>query len=146
MGDEIYLLKKAQTAYLKADETPTKVLSKYADFTNILLPKLAAELPEHTRINGYGIELVDDWQPPYGSIYSLGSIELETLKAHIKNNLANGFIKPFQSPTRALILFNKKPDNKLKLYVNYQGLENLTIKNQYPLPLVRKFLDRLDWV
>ena len=70
-------------------------------------------------------------------------MELETLKAYIKNNLANGFIQPSKSPTRAPILFNKKPDGSLRLCVDYKGFNNLTIKNRYPLPLVEESLDQL---
>ncbi len=106
---------------------------------------MAIELPEHTGINDHAIELMDDWQPPYGSIYSLRSIELETLKAYIKNNLVNGFIRSFKSPAGALILFDKKPDGSLRLYVDYRGLNNLKIKNWYPLPLVGESWDRLGW-
>ncbi len=94
-------------------------------------------------INNHAIKLVDDWQPPYGAIYSLGPVELKTLKTYIKNNLANVFIRPSKSFTRAPILFDKKPDSSLRLCVDYRGLNNLTIKNWYPLPLVRELLDRL---
>ncbi len=66
--------------------------------------------------------------------------------AYIKNNLANGFIRPSKSPTETLILFDKKPDGSLQLCVDYQGLNNLTIKNWYPLLLVGELLDRLGWV
>ena len=137
--------KRAQIAYLKADETPTKILSEYADFADVFSPKLAVELSEHTEINDHAIELVDNWQPPYGPIYSLGLVKLKTLKAYIKNNLVNGFIRPSKSPTRAPILFDKKPDGSLRLYVDYQGLNNLTIKNRYPLLLVGKSLNWLGW-
>ena len=41
------------------------------------------------------------------------------------------------------MLFDKKPDGSLRLCVNYQGLNNLTIKNQYLLPLINKSLDQL---
>ena len=81
------------------------------------------------RINDHIIKLVDDWQPPYDPIYSLGSMELKTLKAYIENNLANGFIWPSKSPTGVFILFDKKPDGNLRLYMDYQGLNNLIIKN-----------------
>ena len=94
-------------------------------------------------INNYAIELVDDRQPPYGPIYSLGPVELEILKAYIENNLANGFIKPSKSPAGVPILFDKKPDGGLRLCVNCQGLNNLTIKNQYFLFLVGESLDQL---
>ncbi len=139
-------LRRAQIAHLKADEPPTKVPSKYADFADVISSKMAAELPEHTRIHDHAIELVDDWQPPYGPIYSLGPVELETLKAYIKNSLASDFIRSSKSPAGAPILFDKKPDSSMRLYVDYQGLNNLIIKNRYPLPLVRESLDRLDRV
>ncbi len=119
------------------------MVSKYTDFADVFSSKLVAELLEHIGINDYAIELVDDWQPPYDPIYSLGPVELETLKAYIKNNLANGFIKPSKSPTGAPIFFDKKPDNNLRLWVDYRGLNNLTLKNSYPLPLVGESLDQL---
>ena len=70
---------------------------------------------------------MDDWQPLYGSIYSLELMKLETLKTLIENNLANNFIKPSEFSTRVPIFFNKKPDKSLKLYVDYCGLNNLII-------------------
>ena len=91
----MYLLKKAQITQLKADKASIKVLSKYADFADIFLPKLTIELLKHMKINDYAIKLLDDWQPSYGSIYSLEPVELKTLKTYIKNNLANSFIRLF---------------------------------------------------
>ncbi len=135
--------RRAQIAHLKADEAPTKVPSEYADFADIFSPKLAVELPKHTEINDHAIELVDDRQPLYGPIYSFGPVELEILKAYIENNLASSFIWPSKSPAGALILFDKKPDGSLRLCMDYRSLNNLTIKNQYFLPLVGKSLDQL---
>ncbi len=110
--------KRAQIAHLKADKAPTKVPSKYADFTDIFSLKLTAELPEHTEINNHAIELVDNWQPPYGPIYSLRPMELEILKAYIGNNLVCSFIRSSKSSTGATILFNKKLNGSLRLYMD----------------------------
>ena len=66
----------------------------------------AAELPEYTGINDHAIELKKGKQPFFGLIYSLGPVELETLKTYIETNLANGFIWPSKSPIGALILFD----------------------------------------
>ena len=118
-GDEVNPLRKTQIAHLKADKAPTKIASKYVNFADVFSLKLAIELPKHTRINDYAIELVNNWQLPYGFIYSLSFVKLETLMAYIKNNLANGFIKPSKSPVGVLILFDKKLDSSLKLYVDY---------------------------
>ena len=61
LGDAVYPLRKAQIAHLKADETPTKVLSEYADFADLFSPKLAVKLSKHTGINDHAIELEDNW-------------------------------------------------------------------------------------
>ena len=71
-------------------------------------------------------------------------MELETLKAYIETNLAYRFIRLSKSPDRAPILFNRKSDGSFRLCVNYRDFNNLTIKNRYPLPLIRKLLDRLE--
>ncbi len=52
--------RKAQIAHLKAAEALIKVPSKYADFADVFLPKLAVKLPKYTRINNHAIKLVDD--------------------------------------------------------------------------------------
>ena len=112
-----------------AEEVPTKVPAEYSDFADVFSPDLASELLEHTGINNHAIELVDGQQPPYDPIYSLEPVELETLKAYIETNLANGFIRSSKSPSNAPILFDQKSDSSLQLYVDYQNLNNLTIKN-----------------
>ena len=100
-------------------------------------------LPERIKLNGHAIDLENGKQLPYGPIYSLDLVELETLKTYIKTHLKTGFIWPSKSPASALIFFDKKPDGNFRLCMDYRGLNNLTIKNQYSLPLLGKSLDRL---
>ena len=92
-------------------------------------------------MNEHAIELEEGKQPPFGPIYSLGPVELETLKTYIETNLANGFIRPSKSLAGAPILFDRKPDGSLRLCVDYRGLNNITIKNRYLLPLIGESLD-----
>ncbi len=70
--------------------------------------------------------------------------ELLVLKKYLKENLAKGFIRVSSSPVAAPILFVRKPGEGLRLYVDYRGLNDITIKNRYPLPLIRETLDRLS--
>ena len=133
----------AQIAILKQDEALTKILPKYVGYTDIFSFDLAMELPENTGIKEHTINLMEGKQLPYRLIYSLEPVELKTLKTYIEIHLKNRFIRPFKSPTSALIIFNKKPDCSLWLYINYQGLNKFTIKNQYPLPLIGETLDPL---
>ena len=132
-----------QVAALKQDEAPTKVPTKYSNFSDVFSKKETLVVPERTDLNEHAIKLEDDKQPPYGPIYSLGPVELETLKAYIKTHLKTGFIWPSKFPAGAPILFDKKADGSLCLCVDYRGLNNLTIKNQYPLPLISESLNQL---
>ena len=139
----VHSKRQAQVGALLFDEAPTEVPAEYSDYSDVFSAENAAELPENTGMNEHAIELEEGKQPSFGPIYSLGPVELETLKTYIKTNLANGFIRPSKSPAKAPILFNRKPNGNLRLYVNYWGLNNITIKNRYPLPLIDKSLDRL---
>ena len=126
--------KQAQVGALLFDKAPTEVSAEYSDYNNIFSTENAAKLPENTGINEHAIELKEDKQPLFDPIYSLRPVELETLKTYIKTSLANSFIRSFKSPAKAPILFVQKPDRSLRLCVDYWGLNNITIKNQYPLP------------
>ena len=84
-------------------------------------------------MNEHAIELEKDKQPLFRPIYSLGPVELETLKIYIKTNLANNFIRPSKSLTEAPILFSKKPNESFHFHMDYRGFNNITIKNQYPM-------------
>ena len=119
------------------------VLAKYIDFSDIFLKESAEVLPKRIKINEHAIELKKGKQPPYRPIYSLGPVKLKTLKTYIKINLANGFIQLSKLPVNAPILFFCKFNNNFCLCINYQGLNNLTIRNQYPLPLIDKSLNWL---
>ena len=101
------------------------------------------ELPENTSINKHAIKLQDGKQPLYRPIYSLRPVELKTLKTYIETHFKTGFIQPSKSLAGAPILFDKKPNGSLWFCVNYQGLNNLMIKNQYPLPLIGETLNQL---
>ena len=131
----------AQVGALLFDEAPTEVPAEYSDYSDVFSAENAAELPENTGMNEHAIKLEEGKQPPFGPIYSLGPVELETLKTYIETNLANGFIRPSKSPAGAPILFDQKPDGSLCLCVDYWGLNNITIKNRYPLLLIRESLD-----
>ena len=65
------------------------------------------------------------------------------MKTYIEANLASGFIRPSKSPAAAPILFVRKKDGSLHLCVDYRGLNNLTIKNCYLLPLIGESLNCL---
>jgi len=77
-------------------------------------------------------------------IYNMSPAELKALDDYIKEALAKGWIHESQSPAGTPILFVPKKSGKLRLCVDYHGLNAITIKNRYPLPLISELLDRLS--
>jgi RNase H-like domain found in reverse transcriptase/Reverse transcriptase (RNA-dependent DNA polymerase)/Integrase zinc binding domain/Chromo (CHRromatin Organisation MOdifier) domain len=124
------------------DPDLSKIPPEYHEFAKVFSQEEADKLPEH-RLYDHKIRLKDDTAPPWGPIYSLSPEELQALKEYIDINLQKGFIRHSQSPCAAPILFAKKPDGGLRLCVDYRGLNKLTIKNRYPLPLINELFDRV---
>ena len=136
----IHLAQKPQIALLVIKEM--QIPSKYLDSLDVFLEEKTSILPKTTKLNQHVIELQESQQLFYRPIYSLGLLKLKTLKTYIKTNLANGFIGLLKSPTDIPILFVGKPDSRLRLCIDY-WVNNLTIKNQYPLLLIG---ESLDWL
>ena len=125
----MHFKKQAQVGALLFDKAITKVPAEYFNYSNIFSAENAAKLLKNTRIIKNAIKLKESKELFFGPIFSLGSIELKTLKTYIKIILANGFIQPFKSPIGAPILFNKKLDKTLHLCIDYWSINNITIKN-----------------
>ena len=111
------------------DKIPIEIPAKYANYADVFSLDLAMGLPKNTRMNEHIIELINRKQPLYRPIYAPSLMELETLKTYIKTYLKTGFIQPFKYPISAPILFDKKLNSSQRLCVDYQGLNNLMIKN-----------------
>jgi transposase InsO family protein len=119
------------------------VPQQYHEFLPLFSETVANRLPPH-RPYDHRIPFKEGFEPPFGPLYSLSRPELEALKAWLEENLSKGFIRASSSPSGAPILFVKKGDGSLRLVVDYRGLNEGTIKNRYPLPLVRETLMRLS--
>ena len=109
----VHLPQRPQISGLNAKKATTKIPNEYADFVNVFSPDLASKFSKYTRINNNAIKLVNGQQPLTITIYSLGLVELETLKAYIETNLAISFIRSSTSPTVAPILFDRESESFL---------------------------------
>jgi predicted transport protein len=70
--------------------------------------------------------------------------ELQELKAYINKNIKKGFIRLSKSPAEYLVMFVPKKNRKLQLCVNFQKLNDITIKNQYPLLNIKELRNQLS--
>ena len=100
----------------------------------------ASELPPHCDYD-LKINLEEGTSPPLGTLYLLSPVELSALWTFIDENLGTRFICPTASSHAALVLFVKKKDGSLRLCVDFRGLNKITKKDHYPLPLISDLLD-----
>ena len=66
----------------------------------------------------------------FGFLYAFFEIELKRLKKYLNKKLKKRIIRKFTSKTKYSILFMSKKNVKLHLYINYQKLNEITIKNK----------------
>lgn len=91
----------------------------------------------------HAIHLKADFTPKSFKPYPLPLDRQYALDSFIDENLKYGYIRPSKSPMASPIFFVAKKDNTLRLVQDYRYLNNGTIKNAYPLPLVQDLLDQL---
>src|SRR3954466_2463362 len=94
------------------------------------------------------IEFLIDLIPGTGPIakrpYRMPANELAELKEQIRELQEKGFIRPSSSPWGAPVLFVEKKDGTLRMCVDYRSLNEVTIKNKYPLPVINDLFDQLE--
>jgi hypothetical protein len=82
-------------------------------------------------------------QPPYGPLYDMSQEELLVLRATLADLLDKGWIRASSSSASSPVLFARKPGGGLRFCVDYRGLNAITSKDRYPLPLIRETLRQL---
>jgi hypothetical protein len=89
------------------------------------------------------IELKPGTAPIYETPFRMTTLELAELKEHINELLEKGFIHPSSSPWGAPVIFVLKKDGTHRMCVDYRTLNEVTIKNKYPLPRIHDMFDHL---
>ena len=119
------------------------LLEVYKEFLKVFSHEEANKLPPARPGVDHIIRMQPGTQPPARLLYDMSRNELKVLKEYLKDNLSKEYIGAFSSLAAAPVLFVKKPGGDLRFCVDYRGLNELTIKNKYSLPLIQETLDRL---
>jgi hypothetical protein len=91
----------------------------------------------------FTIKLQPGTVPIFRQPYKMTPKEVAELKVQLKELLDKGYIHPSSSPWGCPTLFVKKKDQSLRLCVDYQSLNAVTVKNEYPLPCIDILFDQL---
>jgi hypothetical protein len=111
------------------------------EFFDVFSEELSGMPPDHDI--EFIIELLSGTAPIDKRPYRMGVDELEELKKQIKELQDKSFICPSSSPWGALVIFVDKKDDTQRMCVDYRSLNEVTIKNKYPLPRINDLFDQL---
>ena len=91
----------------------------------------------------FTIDLALGSTPTSKAPYRMATMELKELKIQLQELLDKGFIRPSVLSLGALVLFVKKNDGSIRLYIDYRELNKVTVRNKYPLPQIDDLFDQL---
>ena len=145
-------LKRNEVTYLAAlkedsidpmgDPMPMEVKRVLDEFKDVMPLKLPKKLPPR-REEDHKIELEPGAKPPTMGPYRMAPPELEELRRQMKELLDARFVQPSKAPYGAPVLFQKKHDGSLRMYIDYRALNKVTVKNKYSIPLINDLFDQL---
>lgn len=121
-----------------------KVPKEYHDYLDVFNRKDSEKLPPFRQGVDHAIDLEPGKRPIWGPLYTMTLEENKALKEYLDKELGKGFIRSSTSPASSPVMFVKKPGGGLRFCVDYLKLNDITIKNRYPLPLIRETLDNLS--
>ena len=135
----------------EVDESVTQEIGQQLrDLEEEFKDVICTELPESVQSREYkaSIRLRPDWngQPLHRRGYKLSQEELRQLRLQLDELLAKGYIRPSASPWGCPVLMVPKPSNpkELRLVIDYRQINEVTIKDKYPLPDVQCLLDDMQ--
>ena len=128
-------------------DTTIKVATEQLDvrvvcrFPDVFPEELLGLLPD--REIEFEIELLPRIAPISKASHRMALAELKELKQQLQDVLDKKFICPSYSQWGALVLFVKKNDGSIRMWINYHELNKVTIKNKYTLPRIDDLFDQL---
>jgi hypothetical protein len=111
---------------------PLENINVVCEYPDVFLEELPGMPPD--RDIEFSIELLPGTAPISKRHYRMDVKDLVELQKQIEELLEKGFIRPSSSPWGAPVLFVSKKDGSRRMCVDYRSLNEVTIKNKYPLP------------
>ena len=117
---------------------PRKFLKQKKVFGKVELKRiLTRKIWDHT------IDLKETFKLRKGRIYPLSQNKREEVQNFIEDQLRKRYIRPSKSPQMSPVFFVDKKDKSKQMVMDYCNLNNQTVKNNYPLPLIMDLIDNM---
>jgi hypothetical protein len=132
---------KGKTMINHLEEKPLENITIVCEYPDVFPEELPGMPPD--RDIEFSIELLPGTAPISKRPYRMDVKDLVELKKQIEELLEKGFIRPSSSPWGAPVLFVNKKDGSRRMCVDYRSLNEVTIKNKYPLPRIEDLFDQM---
>ena len=109
------------------------------EFPNVF-PEELPSLPPEREVD-LVIEVLHGTNPISRAPYRVAPTEIKELKTQLQELLDKGFVRHSVSPWGAPVLFVKMKDETLRMCIDYQQINKVTVKNKYPLPRIEDLFD-----
>lgn len=107
----------------------------YHGFKQVFLKDRALYLPSYRAYDCF-IDLVPGAPLPTKELYNLSKQEMDAMETYVQESLAAGLVRTSSSPVVAGFFFVEKKNKTLQPRIDFRGLNDITVKNKYPLPLI----------
>ena len=124
------------------EEAKKLVPEKFHRWIKVFGKKQSERIPTR-KLWDHAIDVREGFMPRKGKVYPLSREEREEVREFVREQLRKGYIRPSKSPQTALVFFVGKKDGKKRMVQDYHYLNEWTIKNNYPLPLISDVLENI---
>ena len=140
-GNDVWALAALQCGDSPPSSSPPPELTSFlSEFADVF--QKPTTLPPH-RTYDHFIPLFPDAIPVNSRPYIYSPLHKDEIERQIKELLHAGLITPSSSPFASPVLLVQKKDGTWRFCVDYRKLNDLTIKNRFPLPIIEEILDEL---
>nr|XP_045090196.1 uncharacterized protein LOC120962006 [Aegilops tauschii subsp. strangulata] len=142
-GNEVWALAVIQPADSVTNNTkplPLPLQALLEEFADVF--QEPTTLPPHRSFD-HAIHLEPGATPPNVRPYRYSPLQKDEIERQVTEMLKAGLITNSISPFVAPVLLVKKKDDTWRFCVDYRRLNDITIKNKFPLPVIDELLDEL---
>jgi len=128
---------------VKSEEKAKKlVLEKFYKWIHIFRKKASEWMPTR-KLWDHIIDIKEGFVLRKRKVYLLLREEREDMHKFISEQLRKEYIRPSKLPQTVLVFFVRKKDGKKQMVQDYQYLNEWTVKNNYPLPLISSIIENI---
>jgi hypothetical protein len=127
-----------------ATDPKLKLPPEYYEFADVFKHKSEFTLPDRKPGIDHAINLKPGSEPLYKRGFAMNPTQLAAVKKHVDEGMAMDIMEPSNSSCASPVLLVKKPGGGIRVCVDYRALNALTVKDRYPIPLIKETLERLS--